>query len=158
MSGNGNCLYASVKKGLGVCLATERDFPYYPMRYFHRQVADWLMSNRQKVMLTKRDYLRQAHGVRVEEAQFPGPFSYKQYCRNVLDKKFWGDALILYAISCMWALKITIVNSRTLQQYKVRHSAGLRDTDIALVYNSSTHYTAAGKHHQFPSVQATGCL
>ena len=114
------------------------------------------MSNQQKVMLTKKDYLRQAYGVRVEEAQFPGPFSYKQYCRNVLDKKFWGDALILYAISCMWVLKITIVNSRTLQQYKVRHAAGLRDADIALVYNSLyasslQNYTATGKHYQSSS-------
>ena len=96
-------------------------------------------------MLTKKDYLRQAYGVRDENAQFPGPFTYKQYCKNELDKRFWGDALILYAVSCMWAVKITVVNSKTLQQYKVRHTAGLRDADIALVFDSSSHYTAAGR-------------
>ena len=138
-------MYASIKKGLGVHLATKKKFPYYPMRYFRHQVADWLVTNRQKVMLVKGDYIKQAYRIRDEDAQFPGPFSYRDYRKNVLDKRFWGDALILYAISCMWAVKITVVNSKTLQQYKVRHTAGLRDADIALVYNSSSHYTAAGK-------------
>ena len=141
---------ASIKKLLGVHLATEKQFPYFLTRYFRCQVANWLVANRQKVMLVKGDYIRQAYGIRDEDAQFPGPFSYREYCRNVLSKRFWGDALILYAVSCMWAVKITVVNSKTLQQYKVRHAAGLRDEDITLVYNSSSHYTAAGKCFQPP--------
>ena len=146
-------MYASIKKGLGVCLATERQFPYFPTRYFRFQVANWLVSNRQKVMLVKGDYIRQAYGIRDEDVQFPGPFSYREYCRNVLDKRFWGDALTLYAVSCMWAVKITVVNSRTLQQYRVRHTAGLQNVDIALVYNSSSHYTFV-----IPFVQVMGYL
>ena len=138
-------MYASIKKGLGVHLATDRQFPYFPTRYFHRQVADWLVTNRQKIML-KGDYIRETYGIRDDDAQFLGPLTYKEHCRNVLNKRFWGDALILYAISCMWAVKISVVNSKTLQQYKVRHTAGLQDADIGLVYNSSSHYTAAGKN------------
>ena len=138
-------MYASIKKGLGVCLATKKQFPYFLMRYFRCQVANWLVANRQKVMLVKGNYIRQAYGIRDEDVQFPGPFSYREYCRNILDKRFWGDALILYTVSCMWAVKITVVNSRTLQQYKVRHAASLQNVDIALVYNSSLHYTAASK-------------
>ena len=138
-------MYVSIKKGLGVHLATERQFPYFPMRYFCQQVADWLVTNRQKIMLVKGDYIRETYGIRDDDAQFPGPFTYKEYCRNVLDKRFWGDTLILYAVPCMWAVKISIVNSKTLQQYRVRHTAGLQDADIVLVYNLSSHYTAAGK-------------
>ena len=41
-------------------------------------------------------------------------------------------------------MKVTVVNSQTLQQYKVRHMAGLKDADIVLVFNASCHYTAAG--------------
>ena len=44
----------------------------------------------------------------------------------------------------MWALKMTVVNGQTLQQYKVRHMAGLKDADIVLVFNVLCHYTAAG--------------
>ena len=95
------------------------EFPYYPTRYFRRQVANWLIDNRQRVLLHKESYLRQTYGIPDEEAQFPTPFSYKQYCRNVLDCHFWGDAVILYAVSCMWALKLTVIDSQTLQQYRV---------------------------------------
>ena len=144
VSGAGNCLYASIKKGLGVCLANERDFPYYPTRYFRRQVANWLVNNRQRVMLHKEGYLRQTYGIPDNDVLFPTPFSYKQYCRNVLDHHFWGDAVMLYAVSCMWVLKLTVINSQTLQQYRVRHAAGLKDVDIALVFNASCHYTVAG--------------
>ena len=137
-------MYASIKKGLGVQLATEKGFPYFPTCYFRRQVANWLVNNRQRVMLHKESYLRQNYGLPDEDAQFPMPFSYKQYCKNILDCRFWGDAVILYAVLCMWAVKVTVVNSQTLQQYKVRHTAGLKDADITLVFNAPSHYTAAG--------------
>ena len=130
-------MYASIKKGLGVRIATEGNFPDYPMRYFRRQVANWLVNNRQRVLLHKEGYLRQTYSLQDEEAPFPTPFSYKQYCKNVLDHHFWGDAVVLYAVSCMWAVKITVVNSQTLQQYKIRHTVGLKDTNIALVFNAS---------------------
>ena len=141
----GNCLYTSVKKGLGVHLATEKEFPYYPNCYFCRQVANWLVENRQKVMLTQKAYLQQAYGIQDPNATFPGPYSYKEYHRHVLDRKFWGDALVLCAISSMWALKITVVNSKTLEEYWVQHTAPLRKANIGLVYNESCHYTAAGR-------------
>ena len=69
VGGVGNYMYANIKKGLGVHLATEKNFPYYLTRYFRCQVADWLVTNGQKVMMTIKDYLRQAYGVSVEEAQ-----------------------------------------------------------------------------------------
>ena len=107
VAGMGNCLYSSLKKGFGMCLAMEKEFPYYPNRYFRHQVAEWLVRNRQRVMLAKGSYLRQAYGIADPDATFPGPYSYREYCCNVLDHRFWGDAVILYAVSCMWALKIT---------------------------------------------------
>ena len=145
VSGMGNCLYASVKKGLGVCLANDKEFPYYPNGYFCRQVVNWLVQNRQKVMLTKKAYLQQMHGVEDPNATFSGPFSYKDYYHHILDRRFWGDALILYAISCMWALKITVINSKTLEEYRIRHNAPLRRANVSVVFNTSCHYTAAGR-------------
>ena len=141
----GNCLYASIKKGLGVHLANDKKFLYYPNCYFRRQVANWLVENRHKVMLTKKAYLQQTYGVEDPNATFSGPFSYKDYCRHILDRRFWGDALILYAISCIWALKITIVNSKTLEEYRVWHNAPVRRADVSVVFNASCHYTAAGR-------------
>ena len=140
VSGMGNYLYAS-----GVHLANDKEFPYHPNHYFCRQVANWLVENRQKVMLTKKAYLQQTYGVEDPNATFSGPFSYKDYCRHALDRRFWGDALILYAISCMWALKITVVNSKTLEEYRIRHNAPLRRANVGVVFNASCHYTAAGR-------------
>ena len=96
-------------------------------------------------MLTKKAYLQQTYSVQDPNATFPGPYSYKEYCHNVLDRRFWGDALILYAISCMWALKIIVVNSKTLEEYWVKHTAPLKKADIGLVYNASCHYIATGR-------------
>ena len=144
----GNCLYASVKRGMGVRVANNKDFPYYPTRYMRCQVANWLVCNHQRVILHKGPYLRETYSLPDPDTRFPQPFSYKQYCRNVLDRHFWGDAVILYAISCLWSLKITVVNSQTLQQYRVRHSAPLKNADLGPVFNSSSHYTAAGRYSQ----------
>ena len=132
-----------LKRG-SVRLANEKDFPYYPTRYFRRQVANCLVNNRQRVLLHKESYLRQTYSLPDEDAQFPTPFSYKQYCRNILDRHFWGDVVILYVVSCMWALKLMVINSQTLQQYRVRHTVGLKDVNIALVFIASCHYTVAG--------------
>ena len=66
----GNCLYASVKKGLGVCLAKDKKFPYYPTHYFYCQAANWLVENRQKVMLTKKTYLQQTYGIKDPNTTF----------------------------------------------------------------------------------------
>ena len=130
---------------MGVHVANNKNLPYYLTRYMRCQVANWLVCNRQRVILHKGSYLRETYGLPDPSTRFPQPFSFKQYCRNVLDRHFWGDAVILYAISCLWVLKITMVNSQMLQQYRVRHRAPLKDVDIGLVFNSSSHYTAAGR-------------
>ena len=141
----GNCLYSSIKKGLGVHVANNKNHPYYLTRYMQHQVANWLVCNKQRVMLHKGPYLKETYGLPDPDVTFPQPFSYKQYCRQALDKCFWGDATILYAISCLWALKIMVVNSQMLQEYRVRHGASMKDVDIGLVFNSSSHNTAAGE-------------
>ena len=105
----------------------------------------WLVCNRQRVMLHKGAYLKETYGLADPDATFPQLVSYKQYCRQVLDKRCWGHAVILYAISCLWALKIMVVNSQMLQEYRVRHGASMKDADIGLVFNGSSHYTAAGE-------------
>ena len=55
-----------------------------------------------------------------------------------------GDAVILYVVLCMWVVKMTVVNRQMLQQYKVRHMVGLKDADIALMFNALSHHTAVG--------------
>ena len=58
VEGNGNCLFSAIKKSLQVCHSGvagfkdgDRDLPYYPTRYFHHQVMNWMVENRQKVFV-----------------------------------------------------------------------------------------------------------
>ena len=122
-----------------------KDAPYYLTRYFRSQVVAWMIKHRQMIMANKGVTLMANYDLDEETDQYKGPLSYKQYLRHVLQHQFWGDEVILYMISCMWNLRITILNSRMLEEYRIQHSFPLSDADIGLVYNCSTHYSAAGE-------------
>ena len=77
----------------------------------------WMIKHHQLVVANKGVALMANCGLEEENDQFKGPLSYKQYLRHVLQHHFWGDEIILYAISCMWNLRITVLNSRTLEEY-----------------------------------------
>ena len=76
---------------------------------------------------------------------YKGPLTYKSYCRALLNKKFWGDEVVLYTVSCMWNLLITVFNSRTDQEYWIRHGAIMDRADVNLVLNGGMHYGATGR-------------
>ena len=79
----------------------------------------WMIKHHQLVMANKGVALMANYGLEEEDGQFKGPLSYKQYLWHVLQCCFWGDEIILYAISCMWNLQITVLNSRTLEEYQI---------------------------------------
>ena len=151
VEGNGNCMFATVKKslqvrhsGLGGAMDKGRELPYYPNHYFRWQVVHWMVDNRQKVIQYLGQTIRATYGVVDPTASHGGPFSYADYLKKLLKRQFWGDEVILWSISMMWNLKINVVNSKTLQEFRIRHDCTLHHVDVALVYNSHTHYSAAG--------------
>ena len=85
----------------------------------------WMIKHHQLVVANKGAALMANYGLEEENDQFKGPLSYKQYLQHVLQHCFWGDEIILYAISCMWNLQITVLNSRTLEEYQIWHSFSL---------------------------------
>ena len=119
--------------------------PYYPNRYFRHQVVSWMVNNRQKVFKYMEAALRASYGVPDPIALHGGPFSYKTYLTKMLKKQFWSDEIILWSVSMMWNLKIMVVNSKTLQEYRFHHDVALQHVDVWLVYNASTHYMAVGE-------------
>ena len=86
-----------------------------------------------------------------------GPLSYKTYLSKLLNKTFWGDEVVLWSIAMMWGLKITVVNSKTLQEYRIHHDVAMRHVDIGLVYNANTHYSVAGKSSTWSLVISSYC-
>ena len=89
--------------------------------------------------------LRAAYGVADPNALHGGPLSYRDYLHNLLRRDFWGDEIVLWAVSMMWGLKVTVLNSKTLQEYRIRHNSAFKHVDVGLVYNSFSHYSAAGR-------------
>ena len=61
----------------------------------------WMIKHHQLVMANKGVALMANYGLEEETEQFKGLLSYKQYLWHVLQCHFWGDEIILYAISCM---------------------------------------------------------
>ena len=65
------------------------------------------------------------------------PLSFKQYLRLLLCHDFWGDEVVLYAISCMWSMKITVLNTRTLQEYRIHHNWRMDGADVMVTFNAT---------------------
>ena len=64
---------------------------------------------------------------------------------SALQRDFWGDEVVLFAMSCMWSVRITVLNSKTLQEYRIWHDRHMEEADMVVVYNGANHFTAAGK-------------
>ena len=103
-------------------------------------------------LIYKNKYLSlmSQYGVEVEgEADWgrgwTPPLSFKQYLCLLLQRDFWGDEVVLYAISCMWSLKITILNMKTLQEYRICHGRTMDYTDVVITYNAVNHFNVMGK-------------
>ena len=103
-----------------------------------------MADNRAMVMHYMGNALRVTYGLEDPTTNHGGPMCYATYLRIMLKKSFWGDEVVLWSISMMWGIKITIVNSKTLQEYWMRHDCSLRNVDVGLVYNGHIHYSAAG--------------
>ena len=133
-------------------MATLKEATYLPNRYLRRMVVSFLAHHCQYVLKSKYWSLSSHYGVEVEEdpevQQARGwapPLSYRQYLHLLLRRDFWGDEVVLFALSCMWSVKITVVNSKTMQEYRIRHDWQMDEADIVVVYNGVNHFTAAGK-------------
>ena len=90
---------------------------FFPNWYFRRMVVNYKVNHQQLIYNNKFLALMSLYGV--EERADPGrgwnpPLSFKQYLRLLLRRVFWGDEVVLYAMSCMWSMKITVLNTKTL--------------------------------------------
>ena len=111
-----------------------------------------MVHHRQMVIKSKFWSLSGHYGVEVEEdlevQQARGwapPLSYRQYLHLMLRRDFWGDEVVLFAVSCMWSVRITVLNSKTQQEHRIRHDRHMEEADIVIVFNGANHFIAASK-------------
>ena len=74
------------------------------------------------------------------------PLSFKQYLCLLLWRDFWDDEIVLHAISCIWSMKITVLNMKTLQEYRIRHDKVMEKTDVIITYNAVSHFNVTGTY------------
>ena len=73
----------------------EQQLPYYPNRYFRRQVINWMIENCQKVHKYMGSALKATYVIPDPTVSHGGPFSYKTYLTKLMDKSFWDDEVVL---------------------------------------------------------------
>ena len=155
MKSSGNCLFHAVKGCWKVRTGGDHKAFYFPCRYLRRLVVCWMAHNRCLVWKHKKISLMSKYGVEGGDV-VPQPLSFREYLRKMLTRSFWGEDIVLYALSCMFDLKITVINAHTLDEYCYRHSQPLSAVDMVLVYTGSNHYLYAGTNWTF--IQYFKCL
>ena len=147
VDGTDSCLFRMIKRSMSVLTATAQGATYFPNRYFRRIVVNYMVNYQQQIYENK--YLALMSLYDIEEAVdsdrgWTPPLSYKQYLKLLLQWDFWVDELVLYTISCMWCMKITVLNMRTLQEYRICHDRRMDNADIIITFNAVNHFNAAG--------------
>ena len=79
------------------------------------------------------------------ETDHPGPFTFKEYLKALLQHDFWGDEIVLTMISLMWNVTITVVVGEKREQLLIKHKSSLKNADIVVVYCGDIHYSPAIK-------------
>ena len=108
-----------------------------------------MVNHRQLIYKNKFSTLMALYGVEEEVPdpwrEWTPPLSFKEYLRQLQHHDFWGDEVVLYAVSCMWNMKVTVLNTKTLQEYRIQHGHCLNGADTAVTYNANNHFNAVGK-------------
>ena len=78
-----------------------------------------------------------------DSQKLPGPFSFKTYLEYILTNGTWGDELVLVAFSLLTQTTITILDSDTLLETRIRHNHNLEDVNILLIHAGLAHYAGA---------------
>ena len=117
---------------------------YLPCRYLRRLIVAWMCHNRCVVWSHKKVSLMSKYGVEDGDV-VPNPISFKDYLRKLLKRGFWGEDVVLYALSVIYDIRITVLNACTLDEYRYRHSKPIAEADMVLIFTGSNHYLYAGK-------------
>jgi hypothetical protein len=164
VQGSGSCLFQAVLSQLD---APEE----YTADCLRKQLINWMCSHAGLMLAAQGEQIRAEYGlpdgadrpgtpVRTRQADvasartsmssregdnLAGPFSYQSYLSYMLRPGSWGDQTVIFALSMMLNLRISVLLSNSLTHLAFRHSGGLGQADIILIYNGRDHYNTIGK-------------
>ena len=149
VDGTGNCLFSVIKKSILVHSATSQKATYFPNHYFRRMVVNYMVNHQQLIYNNKFLALMFLYSIEEQvdlDRGWNPPLSFKQCLCLLLWRDFWGDEVVLHTISCMWSMKITILNIKMMQEYRVWHNRMMDNTDIIITYNAINHFNAGSEY------------
>ena len=155
---NGQCLYASVRRGLQ--LPEE-----YRSNHLRFQLVHFMCKNHKftfeviegpvKIQyghsrLSQEDYLKKTQDgtitpSEVENYTLPGPFSFQSFLKFMIEPNTWGDQTTILLLSMMWQLPITVLYGEELTQVPIRHDKLINDVELLLVFVGRSHYLGTCK-------------
>ena len=139
---DGSCMMSSI---LHCTLA-----PYeYTTQSLRRQVVMFVAQNADYFFRLMSNAIANVYCVGTPDT--PGPFSFVEYLEYMLNDRSWGDEFFLYFMSCMWQVRVTIIQTPDYNQTRIRHTGNWWDADLCLLHVAGNHYNAAGKP-LFPSL------
>ena len=150
---NGQCLYASIRRGMQLPEEYRSNHLRFQPVYFVVQNHDFCFKMLQDVLkyeyghhrISEQEYLSGMRAGTLSDAaivdyQFPGPFSFIGYLKHILEPNTWRDEGTVTLIGMMWQLPITILTAEDLSQIKVRHRRPLGDAELVVVMAQRCHY------------------
>ena len=156
---NGQCLFASIRRGLEIPEEYRSNHLRFQLVYFivqnHKFCRDLLVNviryEYGHPRLTRQQYLKgMKEGTLTEgqivDYQVPGPFSFISYLKHILEASTWGDQGLLTLISMMWQITITVINAEDLSQIKIRHRRPLDKVHLVVVLAQRCHYLGTCKY------------
>ena len=135
-------MFQAFKGAMKVWKLSDPESPYFPCRYLRQQMVVFMAHNRSKMWKHKEASLQGLYGVEAEGEEI---LSYRQYLIKLLNKATWGEDVCIHALSCLFRLKITCVNTNRLDEAQYHHNLPLGAADIVFIFNSNNHYLFAGK-------------
>ena len=143
---NGQCLFASIRRGLEIPEKYRSNHLRFQLVYFIVQNHKFCRDLLENVIryeyghprLTRQQYLKGMKEDTLTEGQIadyqvPGPFSFISYLKHILEASTWGDQVLLTLISMMWQITITVINAEDLSQIKIRHRRPLDKVHLVVV-------------------------
>ena len=168
---NGQCLFASVRRGLQIPEEYRSNHLRFQLAHFmckNHKVAFDVIEEPVKIQyghskLTQEEYLKKTEDgtitpAEIEDFSLPGPFSFQSFLKYLIEPTTWGDQTTLLLISMMWQLPITILNGEELNQIPIRHDKEINDVELLLVFVGRSHFLGTCKYIHIFSVCARNGL
>ena len=106
---DGNCMFHCIRRST-LCPAN------YSSELLKRQIVLWMILNHALVYPVIKPMLLGLYGH--ESSDHKGPYSFIGYLEGLLWPNVEGDVILLWCISVMWQMRITLINSG-MQPYQV---------------------------------------